>query len=416
MTTADRTRGPTRSAATRSLRPALALLALVGLALAGVEIALFAFGGVEPLWVFVAFVAVAVGYLGAGVVGGSGGRATAPARCSGCARSRCSPPLPATRPCRPSSPLALAVAATACAGAERPLDPPGPAAAERIGPVDIGGGRAIHAECRGTGGRTVVLVSGYHDSADLWTLAETRPPVPTEAVLPGVARFARVCAFDRPGTLRYSENPGAVSDRSTPVPMPRTAQDVVADLRAMLDAGEVPGPYILVAHSLGGLFARLYAQIHPDEVVGLVLVDTFAPETPAIFGDKWPAYRDLLSATGTGTDPTAERIDLDASIAQLQQAPPLRPMPVAVLSKTEPFGGLPAQHIRRVHRRGPGEPLAARAGRGGRDPAADPTDPGDRQRPLHPGQPARPDRRRGAGGGRSGDRELITRGLAYRRW
>ena len=68
MTTADRTRGPTRSAATRSLRPALALLALVGLALAGVEIALFAFGGVEPLWVFVAFVAVAVGYLGAGVV------------------------------------------------------------------------------------------------------------------------------------------------------------------------------------------------------------------------------------------------------------------------------------------------------------------------------------------------------------
>ncbi len=60
--------GPTRSAATRSLRPALALLALVGLALAGVEIALFAFGGVEPLWVFVAFVAVAVGYLGAGVV------------------------------------------------------------------------------------------------------------------------------------------------------------------------------------------------------------------------------------------------------------------------------------------------------------------------------------------------------------
>ena len=209
--------------------------------------------------------------------------------------------------------------------------------------MDIGGGRAIHAECRGTGRRTVVLVSGYHDSADLWTLAETRPPVPTEAVLPGVARFARVCAFDRPGTLRYSENPGTVSDRSTPVPMPRTAQDVVADLRAMLDAADTPGPYILVAHSLGGLFARLYAQTHPDEVVGLVLVDTFAPETPAIFGDKWPAYRDLLSATGTGTDPTAERIDLDASIAQLQQAPPLRPMPVAVLSKTEPFGGLPAQ-------------------------------------------------------------------------
>lgn len=185
-------------------------------------------------------------------------------------------------------------------------------------------------------------MSGYHDSADLWTLAEPQPPVPAEAVLPGVARFARVCAFDRPGTLRYSESPGTVSDRSTPVPMPRTAGDVVADLHALLAAADVPGPYVLAAHSLGGLFARLYAQTYLDEVVGVVLVDTFAPETPAIFGDRWPAYRDLLSATGTGADPTAERIDLDASITQLQQAAALRPMPVAVLSKTEPFGGLPA--------------------------------------------------------------------------
>jgi pimeloyl-ACP methyl ester carboxylesterase len=86
------------------------------------------------------------------------------------------------------------------------------------------------------------------------------------------------------------------------------------------------------------MFARLYAQTHPDEVAGLVLVDTFSPEVPAIFGEKWPAYRDLLSSTRTQGDPAAERIDLDACVTQLQQAPAAP----RVLSKTEPFGVLPA--------------------------------------------------------------------------
>ena len=237
---------------------------------------------------------------------------------------------------------AAMIAATACTGSAPAPDPAPAGQTDVAGPVDIGGGRSLYRECRGSGGPTVILISGYHDSADLWTLAEPQPPIPAEAVLPGIARFARVCAYDRPGTLRYLANPGSVTDRSTPVPMPRTARDVVDELHALLAAAEVPGPYILAAHSLGGLFARLYAQTYPDEVVGLVLVDTFSPEVPAIFGDKWPAYRDLLSATGTQADPAAERIELDESITQLEQAPALRSVPAVVLSKTEPFGGLPA--------------------------------------------------------------------------
>ena len=207
--------------------------------------------------------------------------------------------------------------------------------------VDIGGGRSIFLECRGQGTPTVVLESGYHDSSDLWSLAEVTPPVASEAVLPGIARFTRVCAYDRPGTLRYAESPGSVTTRSTPVPMPRTAADIVSDLRTLLRAADVPGPYVFVTHSLGGLFSRLYQRAYPDDVEAMVLVDTFAPEVPRLFGDRWPAYRELLSATGTQNDPTAERIDLDASIAQLDAAPPMRPIPLAVLSKTEPFGGLP---------------------------------------------------------------------------
>lgn len=208
--------------------------------------------------------------------------------------------------------------------------------------VDIGNGRTIWLECRGQGGPTVILESGYHDSADLWSLADVTPPVAGEAVLPGIARSHRVCAYDRPGTVRYAENQGSLTTRTSPVPMPRTAADVVADLHTLLRTAGVPGPYVLVAHSLGGVFSRLYQRTYPDDVRAMVLVDTFSPDVPRLFGPLWPAYREVLSASGTGGDPNAERIDLDASLAQLDAAPPMRPIPLAVLSKTEPFGGLPA--------------------------------------------------------------------------
>lgn len=232
------------------------------------------------------------------------------------------------------------LAASSLSGSPAIAEPP--PVADIAVPVDIGGGRSLYLECHGSGGPTVILESGYHDSSDLWTISDVQPPVAAEPVLPALARTNRVCAYDRPGTLRYTTDQGSITDRSTPVPMPRTAADVVADLHALLTAAQVPGPYVFTAHSLGGLFARLYAQTHPEEIAGLVLVDTFSPEVPAIFGTKWPAYRELLSSTGTQGDPAAERIDLDASIDQLNQAPPLPAVPVAVLSKTEPFGGLPA--------------------------------------------------------------------------
>jgi Alpha/beta hydrolase family len=130
--------------------------------------------------------------------------------------------------------------------------------------VDIDGGRKLYLECRGTGSPTVILESGYHDSSQPWSLADAFQP----AVLPGVAAFTKICAYDRPGTLLYNDPP-RITDRSSPVPMPRTAQDVTSDLHALLGAAQVPGPYILVAHSLGGLFMRLYAQSYPDQVRGL---------------------------------------------------------------------------------------------------------------------------------------------------
>jgi pimeloyl-ACP methyl ester carboxylesterase len=142
-----------------------------------------------------------------------------------------------------------------------------------------------------------------------------------------LGRTHRVCAYDRPGTLRYTE-PASVTERSSPVSMPRTAQDVVGDLHALLTAADVPGSYVLVAHSLGGLFGRLYAQTYPDQVRALLFVDSFPVEIPTMMGADWPAYRQLLNSPlpQLANTPTFEVVDIDESIAQVAAARPFPPI------------------------------------------------------------------------------------------
>jgi pimeloyl-ACP methyl ester carboxylesterase len=132
--------------------------------------------------------------------------------------------------------------------------------------VAIDGGRQFYLECRGTGSPTVVLEAGSGNSGGIWSQV---PAGPGEAVLPAVARFTRVCAYDRPGTYLLPD----VLSRSDPVAMPRSARDIVLDLHALLRAADVPGPYILVGHSFGGMVARLYATTYPRRIAGLVSID-----------------------------------------------------------------------------------------------------------------------------------------------
>jgi pimeloyl-ACP methyl ester carboxylesterase len=158
------------------------------------------------------------------------------------------------------------------------------------------------------------------------------------AVLPALAGTHRVCAYDRPGTLRYSDPP-TLSDRSSPVAMPRTAQDVVDDLHALLAAAHLRGPYLLVGHSLGGLFARLYAQTYPDQVCAVVFVDAFGIEIPKLLGSEWPDYRQALAQPlPQFADSSAfEVVDIDKSVEQVAAAPAFPPIPNVVLTRTEPF-------------------------------------------------------------------------------
>jgi pimeloyl-ACP methyl ester carboxylesterase len=199
--------------------------------------------------------------------------------------------------------------------------------------VDIGGGRKMYVECRGTGSPTVVLVAGLKASADDWSITKGSEP----AVFAEVAKFTRVCAYDRPGTP-VGEKPS----RSDPVPQPTTAGQAVADLHALLEAAGEARPLVLVGHSYGGLVVRLYASTYPDDVSGLVLVDALTEglrdaETP----EQWAIQRKLMEGEireSLVLYPALERHDADRSFDQVRAAPPLRSLPLVVLSADRPWG------------------------------------------------------------------------------
>ena len=91
---------------------------------------------------------------------------------------------------------------------------------------------------------------------------------------PRVARFTRVCAYDRPNTVLGDniqfERRGQIS---TPVEQPHLVEQDVRDLHALLTAAGELGPYVLVGHSYGGLITALYTSTYPGDVLGGVYVD-----------------------------------------------------------------------------------------------------------------------------------------------
>jgi pimeloyl-ACP methyl ester carboxylesterase len=213
------------------------------------------------------------------------------------------------------------------------------------GLVDIGG-RSLYHECRGTGSPTVVLVAGYRSSARYWSDDLLHPEAPRTMVLPAVAESTRVCAYDRPGT--YSAIGEEVfPSRSDPMAQPRTAPEVVAELHALLQTAEIPGPYVLAAHSLGGLIARLYASTYPDDVIGLVLVDAYSERLESLLPpERWQALVRLNQGFGTDTVvPIPGYGDVEtllwgadnAVVREAVAASPLRSMPLAVLAHGRPF-------------------------------------------------------------------------------
>jgi pimeloyl-ACP methyl ester carboxylesterase len=131
--------------------------------------------------------------------------------------------------------------------------------------VDVGGHR-MHLYCTGSGSPTVVLEPGQGGVAsDLAWIA------------PAVARESRVCVYDRAGRGWSDAADG-----------PQDAVRIAADLDTLLERAHVPGPYVLAGHSFGGLYVQTFAANYPDQVAGLVLLDSTAtkpgPALPATTG------------------------------------------------------------------------------------------------------------------------------------
>lgn len=157
--------------------------------------------------------------------------------------------------------------------------------------IDIGG-RRLHILCKGvTAGPTVIIEAGLSQYT-----ANSTYGMAQDAIAP----FARVCTYDRAG-LGWSD----------PAPQGWTQAGMAADLHALLAAAGEPGPYVIVAHSLGGLLARTYARTYPHDAAGLVLLDATSEED-----------FDELAAAGAATIPK-----LDAAIGASRPGVPVVGMP-----------------------------------------------------------------------------------------
>lgn len=149
--------------------------------------------------------------------------------------------------------------------------------------VDVGGHR-LHINCIGTGSPTVVIEAGLGDWSTGW-----------DVVQQGVAKATRVCTYDRAG-WGWSEAG----------PLPRDAAQFANELHTLLQNANIPGPYVMVGHSLGGLTVRVFAHEYASEVAGVVLIDSMSPRQ----------FTQLQGGAQSQTDSQSQPFSLSAMLAR----------------------------------------------------------------------------------------------------
>ena len=150
--------------------------------------------------------------------------------------------------------------------------------------IDVGGHR-LYIECTGSGGPAVILQAGLGASSSSWA-----------GIAPTIAATTTVCAYDRAGHGR--------SDEAGP-------QDGIAlatDLHTLLERAGVPGPYVLVGHSSGGPYVRVFAARYPDQIAGMVLLDS-QPDDAFTALPAYPGFYSTFRTVAT-LSPSLARIGL----------------------------------------------------------------------------------------------------------
>jgi len=189
--------------------------------------------------------------------------------------------------------------------------------------VDIGG-RKMFISCQGTGTPTVILEHGLGSTGVDWELVQE-----------AIQSDTRVCYSSRAG-MGFSD---PIQGEGI-----RTAQDAVDDLALLLVAADVSPPYVLVGHSFGGFVVRMFADQHPDGVVGMVLVDTSHADQFRLFEERISpeTWAEVQQFFGTANP---ERMDLRASGAEMAAAGNLGDLPLVVIQADQQITDAQAQGV-----------------------------------------------------------------------
>ena len=223
----------------------------------------------------------------------------------------CGAASPPVTPAMESTPLPTVTPA--------PENTPLPSTPTTGGSIDVGGYN-LRYQCFGKGTPAIIVEAGGGDKPTVSLTWST--------VIQNVYPVTRICIYDRVDGVR-------------------TSGEIAEDLHVLLNEIPVPGPYILVAHSIGGYHARVFAHLYPEEVAGMILVDTTPayPDASIAFATAYPTYspeeasgitKGRLSDADISAliPPSVDGLDFTASAEQVRQAGSLGDIPLVVISQT----------------------------------------------------------------------------------
>jgi pimeloyl-ACP methyl ester carboxylesterase len=173
---------------------------------------------------------------------------------------------------------------------------------------DVGDHR-LHLNCSGSGSPTVVLENGLGETSPSWT-----------RITAEVGRTTRICAYDRAGQ-GWSDDIGA----------PQDGLAIAADLHTLLARSGETGPYVLAGHSAGGAYVMTYAAQYPDEVAGMVLLDSMSPYQFTALPDFSTEYS--MMRRGLGVLPSLARL----GVAQVLPSSAFSGLPEPAASQVRAF-------------------------------------------------------------------------------
>jgi len=179
-------------------------------------------------------------------------------------------------------------------------------------PIEIDGHKLTYT-VSGSGRPAIVLINGMGVSLTAWN-----------KLFPEIEKLGTVIAYDRPGVGKSSRPQAA-----------QTAATAVQMLRCMLSKIGIGGPYILVGHSIGGLYANLFARLYPEDVAGVMMLEATAPEDVGSLELHQTKVARVINAVFdlfTRRQPNHERNHVTESVTQLSAAPAFPEIPVCVVS------------------------------------------------------------------------------------